>query len=209
LGSNPGLWLITVVTLLFSIAIHEWAHAVSADYLGDDTPRRQGRVTLWPLVHWDPIGTLFMLISTWTGFGLGWGRPVMTNPANYTRTSPRVGDSLVAFAGPLSNILIAAVFGTLLRFGVLDFDHFFMIWGRIIVLVNVGLFCFNLLPIYPLDGSHIFLNALPGPAGENLRRFMQQFGIFIFLALVMSRALGPILNPLRFYLYGLLTGTPI
>ncbi len=109
----------------------------------------------------------------------------------------------------LSNIVIAALFAQLLRFHVIDSDPFFFLWTYIIVQVNIGLFCFNLLPIYPLDGSHIFLNALPGPTGENLRRFMQQFGIFIFLALAMSGALGPILRPLRHFLYALFTGMPM
>jgi len=198
---NPGDFLITITTLLFSIAIHEWAHAVTADFLGDDTPRRQGRVTLWPPAHWDPLGTVFMVLSSFFGVGIGWGKPVVTNPTRYTRLKPLTGDSVVAFAGPLSNFVLAGIFAVLIRVGAFRFDPFFAFWADHIVLINLSLFCFNLIPVYPLDGSHLMLNAISGPTGENLRRLSQQFGPFLLLALAMGGIAGKIIGPLVAALY--------
>src|SRR4051812_34532769 len=114
--------IMMIVSCLLSISVHEWAHAKMADFLGDDTPRLQGRVTLTPWVHWDPLGTVLIIISTFLGIGIGWGKPVYTNYHRYTRVRPGVGRTLVAGAGPLSNVVIAVIFGLAIRFGLHRFD---------------------------------------------------------------------------------------
>lgn len=191
---NIAKFLMLMSALVLGITVHEWAHAISADRLGDPTPRSQGRVTLWPLAHLDPFGTLMMIISSVTGLGFGWGKPVMTQPANYT-INPRIAGSLVAVAGPISNLVLAFCFAFLLRLHLLPPEDAFTVWMTELVWVNVVLFCFNLIPVYPLDGSHLLANALPVPMGEAYRQFMAQYGFFIFLALVMSKALSVVMSP--------------
>jgi Zn-dependent protease len=191
---NIATFMMSISALILGITVHEWAHAISADKLGDSTPRSQGRVTLWPLAHLDPMGTILMVVSTATGFGFGWGKPVMTQPANY-RINPRIGDSLVSVAGPISNLVLAFFFAFVLRLNLLAPDDPFHIWLQKIVLINVVLFCFNLIPVYPLDGSHLLANALPVPMAESYRKFMAQFGVFIFLGLVLSGVLSKVMLP--------------
>src|SRR5687768_8084188 len=110
---NISIFLMTMLALVLAITVHEFSHAIAADRLGDHTPRSQGRVTLSPLAHLDPMGSIFMVVSALVGFGVGWGRPVLTNPNNY-RINRRIADSLVAFAGPLSNLVLAALFSILI-----------------------------------------------------------------------------------------------
>jgi Zn-dependent protease len=183
-GFNISSFVMTITALILGITVHEAAHAVVADRLGDTTPRSQGRVTLWPLAHLDPIGTIFMVMTVLTGFGIGWGKPVLTNP-NLYKINMRVADSLVAVAGPISNLILALIFSGLLRLNVFPEGDPFQMWALIIVLVNASLFVFNLLPIYPLDGSHLLANALPPQMGEAYRRIMMQYGLFIFLGLLL------------------------
>lgn len=190
---NLAHFVMTISALILAITVHEWAHAITADKLGDDTPRSQGRVTLWPLAHLDPLGTILMIVTTIVGVGFGWGRPVLTNPLNY-KINPRIADSLVSVAGPLSNLFLAAFFAFLLRLGVIG-DEAFVVWTERIILINIVLLLFNLLPIYPLDGSHLFANALPVPMAERYRLFMTQFGFFLFLAVMMSGVTTTILMP--------------
>ena len=158
-------FVMIMTALLLGVTVHEWAHAFTADRLGDDTPRLQGRVTLWPPAHLDPFGTILMIVSTVLGFGIGWGKPVQTDPRKYT-IDRRVGDSLVSFAGPLSNLVIATVFALLLRTHILPPDDAFTVWSKIIVLINATLFVFNLIPIYPLDGSPVTQSPFARPGAS-------------------------------------------
>jgi len=199
-------FVMVITALVLGITFHEWAHAITADRLGDDTPRRQGRVTLWPLAHLDPFGTILMVVSTLLGFGIGWGKPVRTDPRNYT-INPRLGDSLVSFAGPLANLALAIVFALLLRAHVLPPGDAFTVWAQIIVLVNSMLFLFNLIPLYPLDGSHLLANFLPPGLAAGYRRFGMQFGWILFLLLVMTPAFGQVLGQARDTIYTFLVGT--
>ena len=174
-----------MVVLLLAFTIHELAHAVSADYLGDPTPRRMGRITLNPISHLDPIGTLLLLVS-----GFGWAKPVMVQPFNL-RGNPRTSMALVAAAGPLSNIIMAILFVIPVRLnmvglqfqsggGILpsfEFLLFQLIW------INIILALFNLLPIAPLDGSKILMGILPADLGAQLR-WLEQYGFIILLVLV-------------------------
>jgi Zn-dependent protease len=190
---NVSYILMAISALILGITVHEWAHAVSADYFGDTTPRSQGRVTLWPPAHLDPMGTIFMIATVIFGFGIGWGKPVQTDPRQY-RINPRLADSIVSFAGPLSNLVIAMAFALLWRTGLVR-DPMFMEWMFVIIIVNTGLFLFNLIPIYPLDGYHLLANALPPRLGDAYRQAMQQYGIFIFIALLMLRIPSELLGP--------------
>ena len=204
---DPIHLIMVLSALLLGITVHEFAHAYTADRLGDDTPRLQGRVTLWPLAHLDPVGTLLMVISTISGFGIGWGKPVQTNPARYRRSIPmRTGHSIVVVAGPISNLIIALFFGTLLRFHAFDNNEAFFAWAAIMVEINCALFAFNLLPVYPLDGSHLLNNALPDTIAEKYGAVMRQFSLFIFIALIFTGLASRILSPIIGFMFGILTG---
>jgi Zn-dependent protease len=172
--------------LVISICIHEWAHAFSADKLGDPLPRSQGRVTLDPLVHLDLLGTIiipFVMIFLSPGFAiLGWGKPVQLSLPNHkTRTRD---DILITLAGPMSNLLLA--FLTVLVFGLVGnfifLNESFLQLVATVVNLNCLLFLFNLIPIPPLDGSHI-LKRVAGMSDITFIKF-SRFGIFLLLILI-------------------------
>jgi Zn-dependent protease len=182
---------IFVLCLVAAISVHEWAHAVTADRLGDPTPSRDGRVTLNPLAHVDPIGTLVLPIIAALfapGMLFGWGKPVPTQPRLYTRrVSMRGGMALVAFAGPLSNLLLAAltlaVIAAMGAAGVappLAPSHPL----RVFYSLNVVLFAFNLLPLHPLDGGKVLAWAL-GARRQHIDDFLQRWGGTILLGLIL------------------------
>ncbi|MBL4684471.1 MAG: site-2 protease family protein [Nannocystaceae bacterium] len=203
---------IFVICMILSIGVHEFAHAYAAHKLGDPVPEGQGRLTLNPIAHMDPIGTLALpLIMGLFAHGMlfGWGKPVETQPRNYTRkVTMRAGMALVAFAGPLSNLVQAAV-ALLLIFalssaGVLDgrsvvgFDHPLGVYYYL----NLILFAFNLLPIHPLDGGKV-LAWLLGPKYQHIDDFLGQYGGMILIVLIVApfalgvpSVLGFILGPI-------------
>ena len=190
--------LLTLPGVIIAITFHEFAHAYVADKLGDDTPRRQGRVTLNPLAHIDPAG-FFMLIFV----HFGWGKPVEINPTNFNRKrSMAKQEMLVALAGPLMNIIIALIL-TIILFAINTFAPSFTITmtGLIISLVlqmaisvNIGLGIFNLIPLPPLDGSKIFINILPYKAKTWFQDNIQIFYI-IFVVLWVTNLMGYIISP--------------
>lgn len=139
-----------ILALVISISIHEFAHAWSAYELGDPTARNQGRLTLNPIVHFDPLGALMIVFMSIAGWGIGWGKPVPVNPYNM-RTNPRVGMGLASAAGPFSNLVLAALFAIPLRLGLnLPSVVFSLFW--VMIVTNVSLALFNLIPLPPLDG---------------------------------------------------------
>jgi Zn-dependent protease len=155
-------FLISILILVFAIAIHEFAHAWTALRLGDRTAYYQGRVTLHPAAHLDPMGTMMMVVSALTGFGIGWGKPVPVNPLNL-KYGPRVGMAITAAAGPLSNILQAIVWGIPLRLAIqgnLELPELASTALLTAVWINLGLALFNLIPLFPLDGFNIVRGAL-------------------------------------------------
>lgn len=190
--------LLTLPGVIIAITFHEFAHAYVADKLGDDTPRRQGRITLNPLAHIDPVG-FFMLIFV----HFGWGKPVEINPTNFNRKrSMAKQEMLVALAGPLMNIIIALIL-TIILFAINTFALSFTITmtGLIISLVlqmaisvNIGLGIFNLIPLPPLDGSKIFINILPYKAKTWFQDNIQIFYI-IFVVLWVTNLMGYIISP--------------
>ena len=188
--------LLQLILLVVSIGIHEFGHAWVADLRGDPLPRLQGRVTLNPLAHADPIGTLLIpgvMIFLSPGFGLiGWGKPVqisLPNPA--TR---RMDDILITLAGPAMNLVLCLVFVLVgLALGV-SFDGNL---GRFLVsgmLMNIGLFCFNLIPIPPLDGSRIFYRL--GLYSLELFTTLSQYGFIILIILINLPGFSGVLEDL-------------
>jgi Zn-dependent protease len=200
-----ALGLTTYVVLLFSLSVHESAHAWMAWKLGDDTAMRLGRVSLNPIVHIDPIGTLlFPLIQIFTNVPLlGWAKPTPYNPANFRRdVSLRRGHILVAAAGPVSNFLLALVFTgvlvVLVRGGLVQSrDSFLLNLAVLGIQLNVLLALFNLVPIPPLDGSKVASFGLRGDLGDTYDRVMGPYGFVILMLLLISGALSYVLGPIQ------------
>ncbi len=174
-----------VIVLLIAFTVHELAHAVTADYLGDPTPRRMGRITLNPLKHLDPFGTIMLIIA-----GFGWAKPVMTNPMNM-RGNPRTSMAVVAFAGPLSNLVMAGIAAIFFRLGLIDINVLMSGGGALsfsslvfqFLYINLALAFFNLLPVPPLDGSRILYAILPAEMVYRLRP-LEQYGFMILFLVV-------------------------
>jgi len=204
-------YIFLILVLILSVVIHEVSHGAMANHLGDPTAKYAGRLTLNPIRHLDPIGSVILpiflvIMSRLTGGGIifGWAKPVPINPYNFR--DQKYGSAKVALAGPASNFAIALVFGTALRF----LPHLSLISGislifSYIVYINILLAVFNLLPIPPLDGSHILFTFLPAGA-ENLKIFLQQYGLFILLFIIffLFRWIIPIIN----WIFTLISGTP-
>ncbi len=181
------------IALVISISVHECTHAFVALLLGDSTARHMGRLTLNPLAHFDQMGAIMLLA---TKFHFGWGKPVQFNPARLK--DPKRDSMLIALSGPFSNFCLAVLFSLFLRFLAFAWPEVFLApstglsaiidFSTTMVVLNLSLMVFNLIPIPPLDGSKILLLLLPGDALFTLQRY-QQVGYMILLSLVFSNLL--------------------
>ena len=197
--------LLIIPGILVGFAFHEFAHAKVADMLGDDTPRRLRRVTLDPAAHIDILGFIMLIIA-----GFGWGKPVPINENNFKK--PVRDSMLVSAAGPLTNLVVAALF--LLIIKVLGYSQWVFLYSRIggivvdilyyAVWINIVLMVFNLLPIPPLDGYHI-LSGIFDFRGKGIHYRIYEKGPIILLLLIVTRATSYImLPPIRFIYNGLM-----
>ena len=195
LRDDPLTFLFVATALLFSIAVHEFSHAFVADRLGDPTPRIDGRLTLNPIAHLDPMGTLLILF-----LGLGWGKPVQFDPFNLR--NPRRDAALISLAGPVSNFTIAFFASLILRtFSLSPLTPL----GQILTLLvyfSLLLGLFNLIPIHPLDGFKVVVGFLPKHLSLEWLSF-EKYGLFILLLVLFF----PIGSPLIFQLIGPILST--
>ena len=204
--------LLTLPGVIPAMTFHEFAHAFVAVRLGDSTPRNQGRLTLDPLAHIDPVG-IFLLVFA----HFGWGKPVQINPNNFSKVSRTKGEALVALAGPLMNFILAFVLmiiyylviifvpgtGVIQSLNALNILNIVMTMLYYAIVVNIGLGVFNLIPIPPLDGSKIFLRLLPYKAQRWIDENMQIISM-VFLFLFISGLLGRITAPIiSWIIYGM------
>lgn len=200
------------IVVLVGFPVHEFSHAFAAFRLGDSTARYQGRLTLDPRVHFDPLGGLMLVLSSFAGFFIGWAKPTPVNP--YNLQWGRRGEAIVALAGPFSNLIMAAaiaipvrliwsdpgmgsvVFGSQIGTALYDIAFYF-------VLINSFLFLFNLLPIPPLDGWRVLLGLVDARTSYNLRQF-EQYGFMLLIVLVLFG--GSVLIPIGDAVLSLLVG---
>ncbi len=169
-------WIVKIPVLLFAITIHEYGHGKAALSLGDPTAKEQGRLTLNPLSHLDPIGAICLFL-----FNFGWAKPVPVDTRYFQ--NPRRDVILMAMSGPVSNLAAAMIAGLFIRYFLLPWE----IYQKVLIyliLMNVGLGLFNLIPIPPLDGSHILENLLPNRASLVYRKF-RRYGAFILIGVVL------------------------
>lgn len=189
------------VALIIAITIHEFAHALTADRLGDPTPRSQGRLTLNPLKHLDLIGTLLLIFVHF-----GWGKPVQIDAYNFK--NPKKDELLVSLAGPASNIILAVLLSLIIRFVPLNYYIVSLIVS--IIQFNIVLAIFNLVPIPPLDGAKILLNSLPSDVSNQWEDSLNKYGPFILIALVFlplpggANIISLIITPILNFIFGIL-----
>jgi len=188
------LMIIRIPAILIALTIHELSHGYVAKILGDDTAERRGRLTLNPIAHLDPFGALMLLFGPF-----GWAKPVPVNPMNFGK--PIEGMALVAVAGPLSNIILAAVTGLFFSFGIVEMNSMFAAFLYILFMINIGIAIFNLLPVYPLDGSRVLLAFLKGDQRVHYVNIMRVVPK-IFLGMILAEwilnipILSYVLNPI-------------
>lgn len=213
---NVNQFLMMMAAVVICITIHEFAHAYSALRAGDDTAKLKGRVSLNPIDHLDLFGTIMIVVSSLAHFGIGWGKPVPVNPNRMRH--PRWDNLKVSLWGPLSNILTAAVAGLILRVALAHVQNSYvppshvtinlLMFVEEITLVSVSLAMFNLIPIMPLDGSHILSALLPYESARRYDMFMARYGMIVFLGLIFagSSVLPQVIGPPARLLLHLFTG---
>lgn len=201
-----------IIAFLIAISVHEAAHAWTANRLGDPTARLQGRMTLNPIKHIDLYGTIivpFFLILFGSPFVFGWAKPVGFDPFNLR--DPRKDAGLISLSGPVANFITALIFALVIRLSpsIFPTSAFFTPLFYLIVVINLVLGVFNLIPIHPLDGGKILVGLLPEKQAEETDRFLNQYGlIIIFMLIFLSyRGVSPLnafLSPIISFLVNLL-----
>jgi Zn-dependent protease len=200
LNSDPAALLLTVPAVLWAITFHEFCHGYAAKLVGDPTAEHQGRLTLNPFAHFDLVGTLLLLFA-----GFGWAKPVPINTRYFRH--PQRDIIIVSLAGAAGNILTAFVCVLFLRFfgrpwlNLTGMAGFRVVWQMI--LVNMGLAAFNLIPIPPLDGSKILYAFLPFRLLKHYY-WLERYGMFILLALIVTGVIDVLFNPIARVLWALL-----
>lgn len=199
--------IVVAIMLLVGFPVHEFAHALAAYRLGDSTAKLFGRLTLNPVAHFDPLGGILLAVSfIGSGFGFGWAKPTPVNPANLA--GGRRGEAMVAAAGPVSNLVLAAAAALPLRFIIgtpslsEQIPAIVVLVLYLFVYINLVLMIFNLLPIPPLDGSKVLFAFLPPRLAWQWRPILEQYGFILLLLLfflppgnsIGGRILGPILD---------------
>ena len=206
---EPGLIIAIAVMLLFGFPVHEFSHALAAYRLGDGTAKMFGRLTLNPIVHFDPLGGALLAITglLGSGFIFGWAKPTPVNPMNLQ--GGRRGEAIVGLAGPASNLIMAAAAAIPLRFILgadLDIPRLVVQALFIFVQINVFLAVFNLIPIPPLDGYRVMLGMISPQLAWQIRPLLEQYGMFIlliFLFTIGGRVVGAIGNEIVRFLVGI------
>lgn len=196
--NDPAPFAIYALIVVIAIALHEFGHAFMAVACGDPTPRADGRVTLNPLAHLDPIGTIGIFF-----LGFGWGKPVMVQPANFRNR--RWDDVKVSAAGPAMNLFQALIFGILFRtLKTTGVEAPVALWiFETGIFANIGLMVFNLIPVGPLDGATVIRGFLPPRTAYQFQAFNQQWGMLAFFGLLLTGVVGKFIYPVQevFYRY--------
>jgi len=203
--------LFTIPGVLIAITFHEFAHAWAADKLGDDTPRMEGRLSLNPIAHLDPVGSIMLLFA-----GFGWGKPVNVNPRNYNRDiSMEKADALVSVAGPIMNFVLAIIL-TLIYCAIYKFGSIALLSSNVMAIImtmimyaiaiNVGLGIFNLIPLPPLDGSKVIKPILPYNAKvwfENNERLFYIAFVLLWIWGLLGDLISPVIDTVYFAILNL------
>jgi len=190
--------LLLFLSLLLSLILHEWAHAKVATLWGDPTPAVQNRLSINPLRHLDPVGTIFLALIALSGWGVGWAKPVQISPSRFKR--PRCALFFVSLAGPAMNLFLAFagwfLFALFVKFEIFALQDqgvggLVFNFAYSFLLVNVSLFFFNLLPLAPLDGSNVLLSLLPKRLSAHLEVFFAKWGLLPLLLLLVAEWATP------------------
>ncbi len=199
--------IILAPPILFAVTIHEVAHGLTALMFGDPTAKNSGRLTLNPIKHLDPFGTIVFFLTQ----AIGWARPVPVNPSYFR--NPKRDMVWVSIAGPASNIAVAILSALFVRYGIRPISPFIpnfiltpiVYMALVSVQLNIGLAVFNLIPIPPLDGSKVLIGLLPKGLGMHIEAF-EKWGFVLLLFMVFTGLTGQIIVPVIFYIHNLLMG---